>query len=108
MRKLYTAFARYDSYDEYGCDSGRVVYITDTLADAERQMAEWTEGYTGVDEDGNEYAWRIRRGGTDEWTSWRELESTCHLATEWRCAPHLDFATLPGYFGEPIEHPVPW
>lgn len=105
MRKLYTAFARFDSVDdEWGCDSGRSVYVTDTLADAERQMAEWVEGYSGV-RDGYEWSWWIRRGGTDEWTSWKTLSETCHLATDWSCAKHLDLDTLPGYFGEPIPEP---
>ena len=54
----YITFARYDSWDEYGGDSGRMCYITDSASDAER---EWYDlNHVELTDD---YGLTVRRGG---------------------------------------------
>ena len=54
----YIAFARYDSWDEYGGDSGRLGYLTDSFDDADMCFTSW-DNTDCTDESG----FSVRRGG---------------------------------------------
>ena len=54
----YIAFARFDSWDEYGGDSGRCSYLTDSFDDADMCFTSWDNtDCTG------ESGFAVRRGG---------------------------------------------
>ena len=76
----YTVFARYDSYDEYGCSSGRAVYVTHDKQDAFDVWDQMNKCDTALiaarwnnwEEPSSEEYWGVRRGCVTEYNSLQE------------------------------------
>jgi hypothetical protein len=83
-------FARYDSYyedDEYGgtSDSGRCVYVTDSLDDANNTWSRWND-----DPDGTDACWfSVRRGSVDAYNTLSDVYQSQAVAAAdtFDCAP---------------------
>ena len=83
---FYSVFARYDSYSaEYGCESGRTVYVTDSLDDANSTWARWND-QSDCDPD---YYWGVRRGGVDSYPTLSDVYQSRAVAAaeEFDCSP---------------------
>ena len=84
----YTVFARYDAWDEYGCSSGRAVYVTNDKQDAldvwdkmnsddlESQAADFNH----TEQPSDDHYYGVRRGGITEYRSLEEAWASPEVA----------------------------